>query len=115
LRSDVLGIHEIIAQSIDGGGNYNKSGNGDCSNCDIDCRRDFWRNIVLSGGTSLMKGFRDRLDNELNKITSNERKGAISRLTYATDELSLVHSVFIGLSILGIYIYNNVISGNNCQ
>lgn len=36
--------------------------------CDIDVRKDLYKNIVLSGGTTLFEGFSQRLTNEIVKL-----------------------------------------------
>jgi actin-related protein len=36
--------------------------------CDIDLRKDLFQNILLTGGTSLMPGFKDRLHKDICKI-----------------------------------------------
>jgi actin beta/gamma 1 len=33
--------------------------------CDIDIRRDLYRNVVMSGGTTMFPGIADRMDKEL--------------------------------------------------
>lgn len=37
-------------------------------NCDMNCRGKLWGNIIVTGGTSKMKGFRERLQAELEKL-----------------------------------------------
>ena len=39
------------------------------SKCPMDSRREMWQSIYLSGGTTLLEGFPERLEAELNKIT----------------------------------------------
>jgi len=51
---EALGMHQLIEKSIKG--------------CDIDLRRTFWENIVLSGGTTLYKGLPERLHYELSNL-----------------------------------------------
>ena len=46
-----LGVHELVHTAIM------------CS--DIDLRKHLWRNIVLSGGTTMFAGFSERLHKEL--------------------------------------------------
>lgn len=36
--------------------------------CPMDVRREMWQSIYLSGGTTLMEGFPERLQKELGKI-----------------------------------------------
>lgn len=74
------GVHEILVSSI--------------SKSDLDLRKIFYQNIVLSGGSTLFKGFGDRLLNEVKKISSNDLKIRIS----APQER--LYSTWIGGSIL---------------
>ena len=39
---------------------------------DIDCRADLYRNIILSGGTSLLPGIQERLEQDLNRRYTND-------------------------------------------
>lgn len=83
-RSDLIGhefegVHDILITSI------NKS--------DLDLRKIFYQNIVLSGGNTLFKGFGDRLLNEMKK-SSKDLKIRIS----APQER--LYSTWIGGSIL---------------
>ena len=54
------GIHEILANSI--------------LKSDMDLRKNLYQNIVLSGGSTLFKGFGDRLLNELKKMAPKDVK-----------------------------------------
>ena len=36
--------------------------------CDVDIRRDLYRNIVLSGGTTMFPGISDRLHKEITSL-----------------------------------------------
>ncbi|KAJ2152709.1 centractin- actin- protein of the dynactin complex, partial [Coemansia sp. RSA 353] len=74
------GIHQIVADSI--------------SRADIDLRRSLYANIVLSGGTTLTRGFGDRLLAELRKEAVKDCKIKIS----APPERK--YSTWIGGSIL---------------
>ncbi|XP_062600080.1 actin-6-like [Saccostrea cucullata] len=75
------GIHEQIHNSIMG--------------CDIDIRRDMYSNIVLSGGSTMFSGLKDRLTKELTAISPSSAKVKIN----AAPERK--YSVWIGGSILG--------------
>ncbi|XP_062584201.1 actin-6-like [Saccostrea cucullata] len=75
------GIHEQIHNSIMG--------------CDIDIRRDMYSNIVLSGGSTMFPGIKDRLTKELTAISPSSAKVKIN----AAPERK--YSVWIGGSILG--------------
>ncbi len=54
------GIDEILANSI--------------LKSDMDLRKSLFQNIVLSGGSTLFKGFGDRLINELKRIAPKDVK-----------------------------------------
>lgn len=54
------GIHEILANSI--------------IKSDMDLRKTLYQNIVLSGGSTLFKGFGDRLLNEIKKMAPKDVK-----------------------------------------
>lgn len=74
------GIHEVLAYSI------RKS--------DLDLRKTFYSNIVLSGGSTLFKGFGDRLLSEIKKLTPKDIK---IRISAPQDRL---YSTWMGGSIL---------------
>uniref|UniRef100_A0A7S4AXR3 Actin-related protein 2 n=1 Tax=Pseudo-nitzschia australis TaxID=44445 RepID=A0A7S4AXR3_9STRA len=49
---------------------------------DIDCRADLYRNVILSGGTSLIPGMQERLEQDLNRRYTNDvLDGRQSRLS----------------------------------
>lgn len=84
-RPDIIGqefegVHELLVSSI--------------SKADMDLRKIFYQNIVLSGGSTLFKGFGDRLLNEVKNISSKDLKIRIS----APQER--LYSTWIGGSIL---------------
>ena len=54
------GIHDILANSI--------------LKSDMDLRKTLYSNIVLSGGSTLFKGFGDRLLNELKRAAPKDTK-----------------------------------------
>jgi centractin len=58
------GIHEILSDSI--------------VKSDLDLRKILYQNIVLSGGSTLFKGFGDRLLNEMKKSAPKDVKIKIS-------------------------------------
>ncbi|RWS05629.1 Beta-centractin-like protein [Dinothrombium tinctorium] len=74
------GIHEVLVYSI--------------QKSDMDLRKVFYQNIVLSGGSTLFKGFGDRLLNEVRKLAPKDLKIRIS----APQER--LYSTWIGGSIL---------------
>jgi len=61
---------------------------------DLDLRKNLFSNIVLSGGTTLCKGFGDRLLNEVKRLALRDMKVRI----YAPPERK--YSTWIGGSIL---------------
>ncbi|KAJ3015370.1 UNVERIFIED_CONTAM: hypothetical protein HDU68_012759 [Siphonaria sp. JEL0065] len=80
IGSESPGIHQIVVDAI------NKA--------DMDLRKSLFTNIVLSGGTTLMKGFPDRLLSEVKKLALKDVKIKIS----APPERK--YSTWIGGSIL---------------
>lgn len=78
---EASGIHEQIHNSI--------------MACDIDIRRDMYNNIVLSGGSTMFPGIKDRLAKEVTAVSPSSMKVKIS----AAPERK--YSVWIGGSILG--------------
>merc|ERR1712050_534145 len=54
LDMDVPGIHEQVFSAINA--------------ADIDLREDFYRHIVLSGGTSMLAGFPSRLEKDVTDL-----------------------------------------------
>lgn len=74
------GIHEVLVYSI--------------QKSDLDLRRVLFQNIVLSGGSTLFKGFGDRLLSEIKKVAPKDIKIRIS----APQER--LYSTWIGGSIL---------------
>ncbi|KAJ3430551.1 alpha-centractin [Anaeramoeba flamelloides] len=80
IGSEDEGIHQILENSI--------------RRTDLDLRSQLYKNIVLSGGNTLFRGFGDRLLNELKEIAPKEIKLSI----YAPKERKF--STWIGGSIL---------------
>ncbi|CAG0921547.1 unnamed protein product [Notodromas monacha] len=74
------GVHEVLAYSI--------------QKSDMDLRKTLYQNIVLSGGTTLLKGFGDRLVSEVKKLSPKDVKVKIS----APQER--LYSTWIGGSIV---------------
>jgi centractin len=74
------GLHDIVVNSI--------------GKADMDLRRPLYSNIVLSGGTTMTRGFGDRLLEELKKAAVKDVKVKI----YAPPERK--YSTWIGGSIL---------------
>ncbi|TPX73707.1 hypothetical protein CcCBS67573_g05020 [Chytriomyces confervae] len=80
MGSESPGVHQIVVDAI------NKA--------DMDLRKSLFSNIVLSGGTTILKGFPDRLLNEVKKLALKDVKIKIS----APPERK--YSTWIGGSIL---------------
>ena len=74
------GLHEVLVYSI--------------QKSDMDLRKVLFQNIVLSGGSTLFKGFGDRLLSEVKKLAPKDIKIRIS----APQER--LYSTWIGGSIL---------------
>jgi actin-related protein len=49
------GMHELVYGAIQA--------------ADMDLRKEFWNGICLAGGTSLMPGFKERLERDLTNIS----------------------------------------------
>lgn len=60
LGDECEGIHEVLMYSI--------------QKSDLDLRKILYQNIVLSGGSTLFKGFGDRLLSELKKGVAKDMK-----------------------------------------
>lgn len=80
IGSEYNGIHQVVADSI--------------NRADLDLRSSLFENIVLSGGSTLMRGFGDRLLSELKLLAPQNTKIKI----YAPPERK--YSTWIGGSIL---------------
>nr|GFA51780.1 actin [Tanacetum cinerariifolium] len=77
---DAAGIHETTYNSI--------------MKCDVDIRKDLYRNIVLSGGTTMFPGITNRMSKEITALASRSIKIKV----VAPPERK--YSVWIGGSIL---------------
>ncbi|MES1902016.1 MAG: Actin, cytoplasmic 2 [Paramarteilia canceri] len=80
IGKEAMGISEMTVNSI--------------SKCDIDVRKDFFNNIVLSGGTTMYSGLPDRMNNEISTM------GPPSMKTKIISPPERKYSVWIGGSIL---------------
>ena len=76
------GVHELLMETLFA--------------CDIDVRTDFMCSIILSGGVTMMKGFAERLKNELQTLLSKKSE----RKIYVVQPPERKYSVWIGGSIL---------------
>lgn len=74
-------MHQMVVDSI--------------NRTDLDLRKDLYANIVLSGGTTLTKGFGDRLLTEIQRVAVKDMRIKI----FAPPERK--YSTWIGGSILG--------------
>ncbi|CAH7685037.1 actin family [Phakopsora pachyrhizi] len=80
IGEEYTGIHQVVVDSI--------------NRTDLDLRKHLFHNIILSGGTTLCKGFGDRLLFEIKKLAMKDVKIKI----YAPPERK--YSTWIGGSIL---------------
>eukprot|EP01017_Pseudomicrothorax_dubius_P043766 TRINITY_DN7349_c0_g2_i6.p1 TRINITY_DN7349_c0_g2~~TRINITY_DN7349_c0_g2_i6.p1 ORF type:complete len:380 (-),score=85.75 TRINITY_DN7349_c0_g2_i6:346-1485(-) len=80
LERETVGIHELIFQSI--------------MKCDMDVRRDFYRNIVLAGGTTMFRDISDRLTKNIGNLAPSTMPVKID------PPAERKFSVWIGASIL---------------
>lgn len=85
------GIGELLFQSI--------------NEADIDIRSDFYKHIVLSGGTTMYPGFSSRLEKEMTQLyLTNILKGDSSRLSKfklrIENSARQKHMVYLGASLL---------------
>ncbi|CAO1630354.1 unnamed protein product [Sympodiomycopsis kandeliae] len=80
IGSEYPGVHQLVVDSI--------------NRADLDLRKSLFSNVVLSGGTTLMKGFGDRLLAEVKKLALRDMKIKI----YAPPERK--YATWIGGSIL---------------
>jgi actin-related protein len=77
---ECFGIHETTFDSI--------------MKCDVDIRKDLYANIVLSGGTTMLPGFAERMQKEMTSLAP----AAMKIKVIAPPERK--YSVWIGGSIL---------------
>lgn len=68
LGEECEGIHEVLMYAI--------------QKSDMDLRKILYQNIVLSGGSTLLKGFGDRLLSELKKSLPKDSKIRVSLLSH---------------------------------
>ena len=78
----ITGIHEMVFQSI--------------TKADTEVRKDLYNNIVLSGGTTLLRNFNERFKKELMALAPSSAKINVNSL----DKPDKKHSVWLGGSIL---------------
>ncbi|KAJ5067390.1 actin [Anaeramoeba ignava] len=80
IGKDHKGIHQVLFDSI--------------NKCDLEMRKDFYSNILISGGSSMFQGIQDRIEKEVSKLAPKNMKIKI----IAPPERK--YSVWIGGSIL---------------
>ena len=73
---------------------------------DVDCRAEFFKHIVLSGGTSMYPGLPSRLEQDLKELYLKVvLKGATERMNRLKlrieDPPRRKHMVYLGASVLG--------------
>ena len=82
INKESQGIHKLTYDSI--------------MKCDGDKRSDFFRSIILSGGTTLLPGFKQRLKRDIELIAPSHNENVIIT---ASPERDI--NTFLGSSILG--------------
>lgn len=71
--------------------------------CNPEIRNDMYRNIVLAGGSTQVKGFSERLHKELTNLTNAGRQIVVSHPTDQSDpssDVPVVNSAWVGGSIV---------------
>jgi actin-related protein len=86
IGKEASGIHDTIHQTI--------------QKSDVDIRRDFYGNIVLSGGTTLYPGIAERLHKELDALVPIGQDGTSKPTIKIVAPPERKYSVWIGGSIL---------------
>lgn len=76
---DIIGIHEMVQKAID--------------HCPLDMRRHMSRNIYLAGGTTLLYGFQERLQKELELMFPR-----MEVIVHANENRQ--HAAFLGAGVL---------------
>ena len=82
------GIAEMVTESI--------------SLCAIDTRKELYKSVLTSGGTSMFPGFSTRLENELTNLWLERDKGKRNKLPFKIniiDPPRRMYSVFMGASV----------------
>lgn len=75
LGEECEGIHEVLMYSI--------------QKSDMDLRKMLYQNIVLSGGSTLFKGFGDRLLSEIKKHVAKDMKIRVRLVNRSSNSISL--------------------------
>lgn len=84
LHSPCDGVHKLVHTSI--------------MQCDTDLRDELYRNIILSGGTTMYHGFDDRLQREISALAPSTRK--IKVIAQPGRERQRMYDAWIGGSTL---------------
>lgn len=80
-----VGLSKLVVDSI--------------NSCDNDLRKDLFRGVVLTGGSSLFTGFAERLSQEVGDMAPTQLRKDV-KVVASTNALERKYSVFIGGSIL---------------
>jgi len=80
--------------------------------CPLDTRPEFYKHIILSGGTTMLRGLPDRLEREIKQLyLKNVLNGDMARLDKfkikVEDPPNRNHSVFLGGAVLAELYMNN--------
>src|SRR5437870_451982 len=81
-----LGVHECCYKSIKGE--------------EIDLRKEFASNVILTGGTTLMKGFPERFKKELTNLSLNDSKNLEFNVSTHPEKLN---SAWLGAAIVSTF------------
>jgi len=82
---EALGLHQMAAKSID--------------KCDSDLKINLYNNIVLAGGSTVMPGFKERFEKEINIIAEHSAKTDINVFA----DLHRKNAAWIGGSMLASF------------
>jgi len=96
IQNEMPGVHEMLYNSI--------------NSCDIDVRKDLYKNIILSGASTMFPGYASRLDKELKNIYTEKtlklaKDKTIKIPLNIIDSPRRKYSVFIGATVLA-NVYN---------
>lgn len=80
LGKELQGIHELTFQSV--------------MKCDVDIKKDLYKNIVLAGGSTMFKGMKERLKKEVIALAPSTMTSEVY------DPPERKYSVWMGGSIL---------------
>ncbi|VEU41747.1 unnamed protein product [Pseudo-nitzschia multistriata] len=97
-NSESNGLSDMIFEVIKGAG--------------IDCRADLYRNVILSGGTSLLQGMQARLERDLNRrymndVLDGEQSRSLGWKPHVQAPVSRKNLVFEGAALFADYISND--------